>query len=273
MPIRIISENSIFVTRHQFKNLKLEEISLPEGLEEIRAHAFRNSKLKRIRIPSTVKKIGFGAFSSCDYLEEVILPESIQSIGQLAFSACENLKTVINFPDHGVGERAFYEYRLSNHRCPWCGAALNEEEQCSANCDNPYEWIGSLRLYKGLFWWDGKQLITVKVHCNQLGTPSYSVRFFEKESCLGNYQYEWQRMRETGDPRIRGIDRYNDISHGLVRIKDFKATVFLQPELNQPKIRQKILNEFGLCTRLQSLAEVRFISDFPEHYQTNHETE
>lgn len=271
MCLHIVPEGTRWIPRHQFKNLELEEIILSEGLEEIHAHAFRNSKLRRVVLPSTVRKIGFGAFSSCDLLEEVVLPENIQSIGRLAFSECENLKTVRNYPDHGIGERAFYEYRLSQHCCPYCGAYLDEKGQCGAHCDNPYDWIGSLRLYKGLFWWTGTDLITVKVHCCPTGTPAYSVHFFGKESSLGPHRYEWDRLRQAGDPRIKGIDHYNDIPRGRVEIKDFKATVFMHPELTRPDILSRVLNEFGLCRSLQSLDDIRIVSDLSDHYQTNAE--
>ena len=256
----LIPEGTRIISRHQFKNLTEEEISLPEGLEEIHAHAFRNSRLRRIRIPSTVKSIGFGAFSSGDLLEEVILPEDICFIGCRAFSECEALRMVRNYPDHGVGEQAFYEYRLLQHCCPWCGAALNKEDRCSQCCNNPYDWIGSLRLYKGLFWWDGKQLITVKVHCNQLGTPAYSNRFFEKQSFIGNHQYEWNRMKEAGDLRIKKMERPDDLPYGRVEIKDFSAAVCLHPRMNRPEIIKKILNEFGLCKKMQSLDRIMIIN-------------
>lgn len=75
MAIKIVPDGTKQLPRHQFKNLELEEIALPEGLERIGAHCFRNSKLRRVVIPSSVTRIEFGAFSACDYLEEVVLPE------------------------------------------------------------------------------------------------------------------------------------------------------------------------------------------------------
>ena len=268
----IVPEGTRRIPRHQFKNLEPEEIALPEGLEEIRAHAFRNNRLRRVVIPSTVRKIGFGAFSSCDLLEEVVLPEGLQSVGRLAFSECENLKAVRNYPHQGVGKGAFYEYRLSRHCCPWCGALLDEQDQCSAGCDNPYGWIGSLRLYKGLFWWTGTELVVLKVHCCPDGTPAYSVRFFGKESAVGPHPYEWNRLKEAGDPRVKGMDRCQDIPRGRVDIRDFRAVVFLHPELTRPDILSRIMNEFGLCRRLHPLDDIRIVSSLPDPCRTGGET-
>lgn len=258
----LVPEGTKRIIRHQFKNLELEEIVLPESLEWIGAHCFRNSKIRRLVLPSSVVRIDFGAFSACDNLEEVVLPKGIQKIGPLAFSECENLKNVRNLPTHNFGRRAFYEYRLSQHCCPYCGALLGDTGQCSAQCDNPYNWTGSLRLYKGLFWWDGQQLITVKVHVCQTGKPSYSNWFFNKRDHLGSHKEEWGLLRKSGNPAVKGHPLYDEYPRGLVEIDDFKARVFLHPDLDNPKIRNIIMNEFGLSKELQGLKSIRFIVDY-----------
>ena len=201
MTTQIVPEGTKRIPRHQFKNLKVEEITLPEGLEWIGAHCFRNSRLRRIVIPSTVTRIDFGVFSACDNLEEVVLPEGIQYIDRRAFSECESLKTVDNLSGKGIGERAFYEYRLRLHLCPWCGANLDDHDCCSGNCFGIDRWNGSLRLYKGLFWWNGNELITVKVHCQASGAPSYSVQFFEKRAKLESHE----KQRGQKNQRDHGL--------------------------------------------------------------------
>ena len=267
MCIHLVPEGTRWIPRNQFPNLELEEISLPEGLEEIRAHAFHCCKLRRLELPSTVRKIGFGAFSACDLLEEVTLPEGIESIGPLAFSECESLRTVWNMPKRGagIGDRAFYEYRLKNRRCPYCGALLNRGDQCSTHCDDPYEWTGSLRLYKGLFWWDGTKLITEKIHCSATGKPAHSVRFFGKRDSLGSHAEEWTRLKNVGDPRVKGMDSFDGMPRGRVEISGFRAAVYLHPDLNRPEIVKKILKEFGLNKRMQGLDGIRIVSDGSLH--------
>lgn len=268
----LVPEGTRRIIRHQFKNLELEEILLPEGLEWIGAHCFRNSKLRRLILPSTVTRIDFGAFSSCDNLEEVVLPEGIRKIGPLAFSECENLKTVVNYPKSGMGERAFYEYRLSKHCCPYCGAPMNNDDQCSARCEDPYDWSGSLRLYKGLFWLDGQQLITVKIHVDQTGRPAYSVYFFGKRDQLGCHKEEWERLKKHGNQAVNEQSRHNEFLHGRVEINNFKATVFLHPDLNTSEIRKKICREFGLSKTIQQLDCIRYVINCSDCEYKNNNT-
>lgn len=265
----LVREGTHMIGRGSFSHLELEEFSLPEGLEEIRAHTFRCCKVRRLALPSTVKKIGFGAFSACDRLEEVILPEGLQAVGPMAFSECENLKSVINMQKSGVGDRAFYEYRLLCNCYPVCGAPRDGRGQCTAQCDDPYGWMGSFRLYKGLFWWTGENLVTVKVHCLPDGEPAYSVRFFGNRDHLGSHQDEWKLLKQAGDPRLKGIRNYNDIPRGRVEIVGFKARVFLHPDLNRVSMLNRIKDEFGLSEALHGLWEVQIINDLSAHYKVS----
>ena len=265
----LVPEGTHRIVRHQFKNLELEEIALPEGLEWIGAHCFRLSKLRRLVLPSTVKRIDFGAFSACDWLEEVVLPEGIQEIGRYAFSECEHLKRVILPETAHIGEGAFYEYRLSRNCCPWCGTKLDKQGNCPRRETHARDWTGSLRLYRGLFWWNGDKLITVKVHCVQTGDRAYSVPYFGKRETLGSHQEEWDILKSRLNPDVKGVPRYNTFPRGRVEIENFKARVFLHPDLNTPIIRKKILNEFGLSQGIQNLEEIRFITDYSEHYHTS----
>ncbi len=60
----------------------LEEILLPEGMEEIPARAFfRCHSLKKISLPSTLKRIGREAFASP---EKPLLPQGV-SLEERAF--------------------------------------------------------------------------------------------------------------------------------------------------------------------------------------------
>ena len=264
----LVPEGTKRITRHQFKNLELEEILLPEGLEWIGAHCFRLSKIRRLVLPSTVKRIDFGAFSACDWLEEVVLLEGIREIGRYAFSECENLERVVIPETVHVGEGAFYEYRLRNGCCPWCGSLLNRRGVCPNEDAHARSWTGSLRLYRGLFWWTGEKLITVKVHCCQTGYRGYSVPFFGKRESLGSHREEWEKLKETWNPDVKGVMNYNSFPCGRVEISNFRARVFLHPELNTPKIRKIIREEFGLSCDIQGLKEIRFIADHSDHYHT-----
>ena len=271
MAIKIVPDGTKQLPRHQFKNLELEEIALPEGLELIGAHCFRLSKLRRVVLPSTVKTIEFGAFSACDELEEVILPQGIRKIGAYAFSECEKLEKVSAPDSPSIGEGAFYEYRRNHGFCPWCGTELEKNGLCPNENRHAHSWSGSLRLYRGLFWWNGNNLITVKVHCIQTGKAAYSVRAFGKRDVLGSHMEEWQLLREQGSPAVKGHARYDDFPRGRVEISNFTARVFLHPLLQQAEIRRRIIMEFGLSEEIQGLTDIRFITDYSEHYHTNSE--
>ena len=60
-------------------------------------NAFSDAEtVRKVIVGDHIKAIIYGAFASCESLEEVVLPKSI-IIGAAAFSGCTNLKR-INFP-------------------------------------------------------------------------------------------------------------------------------------------------------------------------------
>lgn len=63
----------------------LEEIILPEGIEEIGWQAFYGAKkVKNIVLPSTLKIIGDQAFTECASLSTINFPDGLESIGEYA---------------------------------------------------------------------------------------------------------------------------------------------------------------------------------------------
>ena len=110
----------------------LEEVVLPEGLEDIESGAFRNCKnlkkinlpeslvniydfafesctgLTEIELPSHLKSIDYFAFTGCSSLKEIVIPDSVRSIYPGAFSSCENLGSVVMGENIGeLGENMF----------------------------------------------------------------------------------------------------------------------------------------------------------------------
>mgnify|MGYP003290620219 CR=1 FL=1 len=99
----------------------LENITIPDGFEEIYAEAFSGctslesvtlsddityiesltfsgcSKLKNIKIPENLNSIRYHAFEGCSELEEIKLPENLERIYNGAFSGCSKLEK-INIP-------------------------------------------------------------------------------------------------------------------------------------------------------------------------------
>lgn len=99
----------------------LEEVILPETLEEIESMAFAGCGfLESIQIPDSVRRIGKGAFMDCEGLKTVQLPASMQIIEEATFAYCYNLKEIV-IPDQveKIGTAAFfYCYCLSDLRIP-----------------------------------------------------------------------------------------------------------------------------------------------------------
>ena len=88
----------------------LEEITLPETLNEIAYYAFGDCGLKQINIPENVSKLGEYAFVNCDALTEAKLPSQLTAIPNSLFSGCNNLVS-IDIPDAvtSLGRRCFYD--------------------------------------------------------------------------------------------------------------------------------------------------------------------
>lgn len=65
---------------------KLEEISLPDGLEKIHFDAFRECEnLKKVHFPNSLKEIASNAFYQCRALEIINYPLSLNLVGYNAF--------------------------------------------------------------------------------------------------------------------------------------------------------------------------------------------
>ena len=260
MDISIVPPGTRFIARNQFQQLELDEITLPEGLEAIRAHAFSMSKLRRLAFPSTLKTIGFRAFFGCEMLEEVILPPGLEKIDSWAFSGCEHLKSVVCPNTAVIGTGAFYEYRQGKQLCGYCGAPLDTATgKCSAHCPNENSWQGAVALGKGIFWWTGTELLYKKAHCQSDGSLCFSESFFQRSPIL-SHREEWNAM---GIPSLP----FNYYPRGRVEISRQQAKIYLHPAINCPEAIEQITAVFGLTSE-HGIKEIRMINDHSYHYAT-----
>ncbi len=80
-----------------FKNRSaLQEITLPETIDEIGMDAFQNCKsLKKIVLPKNLKILGQFAFDNCSSLTSVTLSANLLKLDEEAFWGCNNIKTII----------------------------------------------------------------------------------------------------------------------------------------------------------------------------------
>ena len=93
----IFAEDSKIITINEgaFENCsKLEDLSLPNSLEEIKNSAFSNcTSIDEITIPNSTISIGKDAFTHCFNLKNLTLSNSLENIGDNAFAYCD-LETV-----------------------------------------------------------------------------------------------------------------------------------------------------------------------------------
>ena len=64
------------------------------SVRKIADGAFVGCKYSAIQLPSTLKEIGYGAFSTCSNLQQIIIPESVEKIGYSCFNQCVKLNQV-----------------------------------------------------------------------------------------------------------------------------------------------------------------------------------
>ncbi len=105
----ILPERLNEIGSYAFACPNLETINLPESLVAIGKAAFKNAKLKEIVIPSNVLHIPEEMCSSNAYLKQVTFNGNVLTIGDYAFRNCSALQK-ITLPDSllTLGSGAFY---------------------------------------------------------------------------------------------------------------------------------------------------------------------
>ena len=79
------------LTKYVGSNVNVE---IPEGISVIGQEAFRRKGIVSVTMPDTVTEIGFGAFSSCANLKEVLFSRNLKIVGINAFMNCPSLEYV-----------------------------------------------------------------------------------------------------------------------------------------------------------------------------------
>ena len=93
-----------------FIRCPLEELELPEGIEEVPEFICEGCReLRKVMLPSTTKRIMHGAFNCCSKLSEINLPDSIELIESGVFRLCDSLKR-LDLPSNidEISEEMFY---------------------------------------------------------------------------------------------------------------------------------------------------------------------
>ncbi|MDD6920158.1 MAG: leucine-rich repeat domain-containing protein [Eubacteriales bacterium] len=102
-------------------NIRMSELNLPQGLEQIGESAFAGARLESLQIPDTVKKIDRAAFK-LHHIESLEIPGCVEIIGDSAFEGTfkaltlKNLK--LNEGIKSIGKNAFKESLLETVNLP-----------------------------------------------------------------------------------------------------------------------------------------------------------
>ena len=83
------------IGRDSFRNLNIETVILPEGLEKIDKRAFKDSKIEYLKIPDSIVVIEEKSFKDCVNLELVEFGENLKIIGSSCFYGCRSLTKVL----------------------------------------------------------------------------------------------------------------------------------------------------------------------------------
>lgn len=119
---------------------------------------------------------------------------------------------------------------------------------------------------KGIFWCDSfgrdsPHLIVVSVKCDADGKSDLPIDFSSKSGQNFNHKAEWQKLSR---PVTRG-QPFNYYPRGRVEIKNRKATIYLNPDLNNAVVLNKIIENFELKNQ-QDLKSIAVKSDGSSHY-------
>ena len=89
----ILPEGTRRIGIHAFAYSNVEDVNLPESLEEIENGAFYHTNLKgRLVIPPKITRIPLGVFSGNKEIEEIVFHSGVEEIGQRAFSNLYKLR-------------------------------------------------------------------------------------------------------------------------------------------------------------------------------------
>ena len=138
---RLIFEDGVESINLEFLNSMrnlVEEVIIPESVEELKGFSFENfKKLKTVVLPDGMEKIGGNAFYGCNNLKNIRLPKNLKIIPQHCFYGCSSLES-IEIPDgvEKIEESAF----------GYCGSLKNVKIPESVNCigDSAFSHCGSL---------------------------------------------------------------------------------------------------------------------------------
>ncbi len=160
----ILPKNSTYEDGMLSDCISLEEVTLPDDMDQILASFFQNcTNLTEITLPASVEYIEQTAFANCDKLKKLVLPEGLLGMDYEAFSMCDALTELIiprsvnrlyslTFSDYN-GTVLVYKDSYAHTFC---------EENGIPYAFAPSVQVGQVTLENGEYTKDGKSTTTTK---------------------------------------------------------------------------------------------------------------
>ena len=163
----------------------LKNIVLPDSLQSLGSSCFQRCGLEEISIPEAIEEIPEYCFFYCSQLHSIELPEGLKTIATYAFSECTDLEAA-HLPHtlESLGDFAFYNT-----------ASLTEVsipvELCDSNLIFPFNSVGKIEKIHYLLGSTG--IMPDKAECNGLeqsvGSTLKEVDFEEGIKRIGEYAF------------------------------------------------------------------------------------
>ncbi len=238
----VIDDDDFYANRKPSGNSYIEEVIIPEGVQEIQRHAFYNCpNLKKVTIPSSCKFIREYCFYDNVKLAEINLYEDkaegddvwIQAIGAYAFRGCKALNNINIAKTYALGEGAFEgctsltSVDLSGLR----NAGKEVFKGCTSLSEVTFDSNGDTKLSEGMF--RGAGLSSVSVY-EKITVPAYC---FADNASLGSVTF-FNAPELVGEGAFMGCTSLTSLTlpNGETQLGDFAfdgcstlATVTFQP--------------------------------------------
>lgn len=125
------------------------------------------------------------------------------------------------------------------------------------------------QLYKGVFWIiDPNNIENNKNYCFTIPSDQYGnidstdLELNAKTGTTYNHEKLWKSL-----PRLFTQGKqYNYFPRGRVEIQNSKATIYLNPTINNEEVQKFLIDEFHL-TKSNGINKIVFHSDGSEHYK------
>jgi hypothetical protein len=154
---------------------------------------------------------------------------------------------------------------------------MNNIDETMSMLDIPkfFEEVKDKELSSGVFWvisddYDLKdyKMLVFDIPCDPSGLPdgTHSIELNSKSGMSYNHKKLWEdEIKGNSAHRPYNKKEYNYYPRGRVEISNNRATIYLNPHINESRFIDEIRRKFGLSTN--NIQEVRLLVDGSVHYR------